>query len=271
MLPSAGRLQGPPRQTRREQAFILEGRGLQETSELTRVPEGQPAAGKTQVPIRDAATVILVRDRLSQPRVLMGKRGSRAVFMPSKFVFPGGAVDPADARVPMAGRVGPVCARRLAEAAPPERVHALQAAAVREVWEESGLLLGAPGDWQGTVPPDWADFSARAHLPCAGNFRYVFRAITPPGAPRRFDARFFLVDASAVVGDPDDFSRASDELSALQWIDLEQACSLDLPLITEVVLGEVADIVTLEGPPDCVPCFRHDDEQLEILRRRGMR
>lgn len=221
------------------------------------------------VPIKDAATVILVRDRLSQPQVLMGKRGSRAAFMPSKFVFPGGAVDAGDALVPLAGRVGPVCASRLAEAAAPDRVHALQAAAVREVWEESGLLLGAPGAWQGEVPGDWADFSAREHLPCTRNFRYVFRAITPLGAPRRFDARFFLVDASAVVGDPDDFSLASDELSQLQWIDLEQACGLDLPLITEVVLGEVADIITLEGPPACVPCFRDDDEQLAILRRRA--
>ena len=120
--------------------------------------------------------------------------------------------------MPLAGRVGRVCASRLAEAAAPDRVHALQAAAVREVWEESGLLLGAPGAWQGDVPGDWADFSAREHLPCTRNFRYVFRAITPLGAPRRFDARFFLVDASAVVGDPDDFSLASDELSQLQWI-----------------------------------------------------
>ena len=221
------------------------------------------------VPIRDAATVIMVRNRLSQPQVLMGKRGARAAFMPSKFVFPGGAVDAGDALVPMAGRVGPICESRLAEAAAPAQVHALQAAVVREVWEESGLLLGAPGAWGGKVPTDWAEFSARNHLPCTRNFRYVFRAITPLGAPRRFDARFFLVDAAAVVGDPDNFSQASDELSQLQWIDLEQAFSLDLPLITEVVLSEVADVLLLEGPPDRVPCFRDDDEQREILRRRN--
>lgn len=223
------------------------------------------------VPIRDAATVIMIRNRLSQPQVLMGKRGARAAFMPSKFVFPGGAVDAGDALVPMAGCVGAVCESRLAEAASAAQVHALQAAAVREVWEESGLLLGAPGAWGGQVPTDWAEFSARNHLPCTRNFRYVFRAITPLGAPRRFDARFFLVDAAAVVGDPDDFSRASDELSQLQWIDLEQACSLDLPLITEVVLGGVADIITLEGPPEHVPCFRDNDEQLELIRRRAGR
>lgn len=219
------------------------------------------------VPVRDAATVILVRDRSTRPQVLMGQRGARAVFMPSKFVFPGGAVDPDDACVPLAGRVGSVCAARLAEAAVAERVHALQAAAIREVWEESGLVLGTPGEWGGPVPADWKEFSATGHVPCAAAFRYVFRAITPVGPPRRFDARFFLVDETAVAGDPDDFSRASDELSQLQWIPLEQIDRLDLPLITEVVLGEVARVLACTGPPPEVPCFRDEDEQRFLLRR----
>ena len=226
---------------------------------------------KATVPVRDAATVILVRDRASRPQVLMGQRGAGAVFMPNKFVFPGGAVDPADAEVPLVGKVGPVCAARLAEGAATERVHALQAAAVREVWEESGLVLGTPGEWAGPVPADWEDFYATGHLPCAAAFRYVFRAITPVGPPRRFDARFFLVDVAAIAGDPDDFSRASDELSQLQWIPLEEIASLDLPLITEVVLGEVARVLHCAGPPPEVPCFRDEDEQRFLLRRRAQR
>ncbi|MEQ9464354.1 MAG: NUDIX hydrolase [Haliea sp.] len=221
------------------------------------------------VQVRDAATVILVRDRATRPRVLMGQRGARAVFMPSKFVFPGGAVDPGDALVPLAGKVGPVCSSRLAEGAAAERVHALQAAAIREVWEESGLLLGTPGDWAGPVPDDWQEFCATGYLPCAAAFRYVFRAITPVGPPRRFDARFFLVDASAVAGDPDDFSRASEELSQLQWIALDETGDLDLPLITEVVLGEVARVLACAGPPPEVPCFRDEDEQRFLLRRQA--
>lgn len=223
----------------------------------------------TGVPVRDAATVILVRDRATRPQVLMGQRGAKAVFMPSKFVFPGGAVDPDDARVPLVGRVGDVCAARLAEGAVAERVHALQAAAIREVWEESGLVLGVPGEWPGPVPVDWEGFSATGHLPCAADFLYVFRAITPFGPPRRFDARFFLVDESAVAGDPDDFSRASDELSQLQWIPLDRICDLDLPLITEVVLGEVVQVLACAGPPPEVPCFRDEDEQRFLLRRRA--
>jgi len=53
-------------------------------------------------PIRDAATIIMVRDAATRPRVLMGQRGQSAVFMPSKFVFPGGAVDAVDATIPLA-------------------------------------------------------------------------------------------------------------------------------------------------------------------------
>ena len=51
--------------------------------------------------IRNAATVMVLRDRTTDPHVLMGQRGAKAAFMPSKFVFPGGAVDAADADVPL--------------------------------------------------------------------------------------------------------------------------------------------------------------------------
>ncbi len=71
--------------------------------------------------IRDAATVIVLRDRMTAPKVLMGQRGARAAFMPNKFVFPGGAVDRADATVSLARGLPPLCAARLAEDACPGR------------------------------------------------------------------------------------------------------------------------------------------------------
>jgi 8-oxo-dGTP pyrophosphatase MutT (NUDIX family) len=219
--------------------------------------------------VRDAATVIVLRDRDTAPRILMGQRGSAAAFMPNKVVFPGGAVDPLDAEVPLAAPLGAVCRARLEEGASPRLVDALAAAAVRELWEETGLILGRPGAWPGTPPPDWAHFAQTGHLPSAEGLTFVFRAITPPGRPRRFDARFFLVDADRIANDPDDFSGAEEELSHLRWIPLERVREADLPFITEVVLAEVAARIADPGPPASVPFFRNTDEESLFLRLYG--
>jgi len=227
------------------------------------------ATGPDKTAVRDAATIIVLRDRHgATPRILMGQRGAKAAFMPSKYVFPGGAVDPADADVPLADMLEDPCRSRLDEDARPGLAHALASAAVRELWEETGLRLSRPGTWE-APPPDWADFAAGGHLPRAGALRFVFRAITPPGRPRRFDARFFLLDADHLAGDPDDFSRASDELSHLHWVPLAEARALDLPFITEVVLAEIAQELHETGAPASVPFFRNDDEESLFLRLHG--
>ena len=220
--------------------------------------------------IRSAATVIALRDRENDPHVLMGQRGAKAAFMPSKFVFPGGAVDTTDADVPLATPLPSVCAERLREDSAEDLGHALAAAAIRELWEETGLILGQPGDWSGAVPEDWIGFADRGHVPSAEALQFVFRAITPPGRPRRFDARFFLIDADEIAGDLDDFSAASDELSHLQWVPLTKAREeYDLPFITEVVLAEVATRAHDPAPPTSVPFFRNDDEASLFIRLRG--
>lgn len=219
--------------------------------------------------IRDAATVIVLRDRATRPRVLMGQRGARAAFMPNKVVFPGGAVDPGDARVPLAEPLPAGCAARLAEGSNPALPPALAAAAVRELWEETGQILGRPGAWPGEAPADWRAFAETGHLPSAAALQFVFRAITPPGRPRRFDARFFLVDADDLASDPDDFGPACDELSHLQWIALDAVRDHDLPFITQVVLAEVAARAHDAAPPASVPFFRNDDEESLFLRLNG--
>jgi 8-oxo-dGTP pyrophosphatase MutT (NUDIX family) len=166
----------------------------------------------TDTPIRPAATIILLRG----DAVLMGQRGAGAAFMPDKYVFPGGGVDAADMAAP--APLAAICAHRLAQCVPDDAPtpQALARAALRELHEETGLTLAAEA-----------------------GLRFIFRAITPPGRTRRFDARFFLADAAHVIGNPDDFSRAEDELSHLHWVPLAQARALDLPFITEVVLAEV--------------------------------
>jgi 8-oxo-dGTP pyrophosphatase MutT (NUDIX family) len=209
--------------------------------------------------IRDAATIVLWRNGANGPEVLMGQRGSSAAFMPSKYVFPGGAVDPADADVILASALSDLCTDRLAlhptSAVAPAT---LAAAAIRELWEETGLAIGTPGTWPNAPADeghDWAGFAARGLCPTASGLQFIFRAITPPGRPRRFDARFFLVPAACIAGDADDFSAASDELSHLHWIGLDAVRTLDLPFITEVVLAEVGSLLSGHPVQPGVPFF----------------
>ncbi|MGI3166206.1 NUDIX hydrolase [Pseudooceanicola sp. 200-1SW] len=229
---------------------------------------GSGGAPVDKTALRNAATVIALRRRDGQREVLMGQRGARAAFMPGKFVFPGGAVDPGDAAVPLAAPLPPLCAERLAEDCAPGLAPALAAAAIRELWEETGLVLGRPGAWDG-APADWQSFAATGHVPDASALRFVFRAVTPPGRPRRFDARFFTLDANrAIAGDLDDFAAASDELSYLQWIPLPEARAFDLPFITEVVLAEVAARDSDEAPLN-VPYFAQGEEAQLFRRLKG--
>ncbi|MEP3298145.1 NUDIX hydrolase [Tateyamaria sp.] len=193
----------------------------------------------TDVPIKDAASVVLLRDIDSTPKVLMGQRGKHAAFMPNKYVFPGGAVDPEDAQATLPGKPSATCQSRLGDKGP-----ALLAAALRETWEETGLTL----------------------RDCDG-LRYFFRAITPAGRPRRFDARFFIGNASAMIdGDLDDFSHASDELSHLHWVLLSEARQLNLPFITEVVLAEVEALAKTDQAPPSVPFFDNSTGTSRFLR-----
>jgi 8-oxo-dGTP pyrophosphatase MutT (NUDIX family) len=183
--------------------------------------------------IRPAATVVLTRTGPDGPQVLMGQRGAGAVFMPSKFVFPGGGVDPDDQTAPQSQPLPltETCRTRLDRDGPVSAA-ALVAAALRELAEETGLAL------RPDTPP----------------LRFIFRAITPPGRSRRFDACFFLADAAGLASDPEDFATASGELSHLNWLHLPQARALDLPFITEVVLAEVAALVAGGDQPG-VPFF----------------
>lgn len=212
--------------------------------------------------IRDAAAVILLRRDGTAPRVLMGRRGRAAAFMPSKTVFPGGAVDPDDAGI---ARPPPGMARMLAEEAEPGRALALPLTAIRELWEETGLRLGHPaGPPAGRVPPAWRGFLAAGLAPSVERLRFVFRAVTPPGWPRRFDARFFLAEAEDIAGDPDDFSAASDELSHLGWLSLAEAAGHDLPEITQIVLAHVA--AGLDAPRAARPApFYVDDRFYRLI------
>ena len=201
---------------------------------------------------RLAASLILTRKRMSgDAELLLGRRSGGHVFMPQKYVFPGGRVDRTDGYAPLAreprAQVRDVLCRVLSE----RRARAAAAAALRETAEETGLLVARPGAIS-KPKAAWSPFSEAGVRPDAEPLQLVARAITPPGRPRRFDAFFFQADVDAVHGSVD--LAGSGELEDLRWASLEEAHGLDIPIITRFVLSELEPRLSGEERP--VRCAR---------------
>lgn len=204
-----------------------------------------PRIGGRQRP-KDAATLILTRIRKGEAEVLMGRRAPGHVFMASKWVFPGGRIDRSDFAAAAANDLSAADLARLMREASPRRARALALAAVRETFEETGLLLAAPAP-VASVAGSWREFRATGALPDLAALSYIARAITPPGRTRRFDARFFMADARALLH-PEP-TAGSGELDEIAWLRLADTRSLDLPAITRFVLGEVAERLAQPNRP----------------------
>jgi 8-oxo-dGTP pyrophosphatase MutT (NUDIX family) len=193
---------------------------------------------------KDAATLVIVDRSGKQPKVLMGKRHHALKFMAGKFVFPGGRIEPGDRHMPAAGELDPDVARALESktvGGAARRGRALAMTAIRETFEETGLMLGRPADaMPGAVRQGpWASFFERRLLPDLSAFTLIGRAITPPGRRRRFDTRFFAVDRTAIGAEVEGVTGPEAELVELVWVDLPEARQLDLPGITTVMLDEL--------------------------------
>jgi 8-oxo-dGTP pyrophosphatase MutT (NUDIX family) len=189
---------------------------------------------------KDAATLILVRRaRGGVGEVLMGQRSKGHVFMPDKWVFPGGRVDRSDSVAPAASELTPETEARLRHGRVRRAPRAFALAAVRETFEEAGLVVGRRGGPSGTAPPGWGFLVEHDAAPELDKLAFVCRAVTPPYRPRRFDARFFLADAETALAD-DRPARSGEELLHTRWFSFPEALKLDLPSVTRFVLGEVA-------------------------------
>ncbi len=185
----------------------------------------------------DAATMVLWRKRRGGTvEVLMGRRHKNHVFMPHAWVFPGGRVDRADSALKPESNLRRDVQARLERAANPTRARAIAAAAVREVFEETGLLLGeADDDAPGGFRPE------------LGRLDYFFRAITPPGRPRRFDARFLVAEADDAMGE---ITEGDGELLDAAFFPMDAARDLDIAGITRIALAEFERWVADPPKPD---------------------
>lgn len=192
---------------------------------------------------RDAAAIVLIDRSAGRPRVLMGKRSSRHVFMPETYVFPGGKCDSGDHALPFSADLHPGVLEKL-RAGPPAglsaaRGRALALAALRELKEETGLAFPS-------AAPDLS------------GLRLAVRAITPPGHVRRYDTRFFVAFTDEAGVDPT-AAQDSDELHDLRWLDIEGDPRLNIPQITRFVLTDVKTLLSTRPAPafaNPIPFYR---------------
>ena len=210
----------------------------------------------------DAATLLLVNFNNKSPTVLMGKRHSRHSFMPDKYVFPGGKVDQCDRKINVAGALHPIVEERLMKqtrSPSPIKARSFALAAIRETFEETGIMLGTK-DF-GSPPPvpetSWEQFSLIGVFPQIDSVHFIARAVTPPSYPKRYDTRFFLADVSEIGHMIDDAAGPDKEFTELVWVSLEKAKLMDIPSITQRVIEEatvrISGKLSLHLP---VPFFR---------------
>jgi 8-oxo-dGTP pyrophosphatase MutT (NUDIX family) len=213
-----------------------------QTAEKAKVHEEKEADHHPYFRPRDAATLILVDRSGSIPKVLVGKRHDKVVFMPGKFVFPGGRVDKDDYRVPCAAPITAELEANLAKGSPKtpaSRAKSLAIAAIREACEETGLCLGRKSEGKAKLEGPWKPFADAGLLPDPSSLFLIARAITPPGRVRRFDTRFFSADASAIAHRVEGVIHAEAELVELAWVEIGSSPLADLHAMTRNVLNEL--------------------------------
>ncbi len=206
-------------------------------------------SGDECVAIRDAACLIVVDRAHAEPRLLMGQRLATQVFLPNKWVFPGGRVD--------AGDVALADALSSHDPASLGTLQHFALAAVRELFEETGYIAGEYRAFSCLAPEAWGAFAATGHAPCPQRVTPVARAITPPGRVRRFDTWFFAIERSELA---ETTGSGDGELLNLDWFSLSQARCLDLPNITRLVLDDITEKLRLPQPSarPAIPFYFHD-------------
>jgi 8-oxo-dGTP pyrophosphatase MutT (NUDIX family) len=223
---------------------------------------GTPAPQRARIRPRDAATLVIIDQSQGQPRILMGRRRPEQVFLPGAYVFPGGRVERSDHRVSAADMLSDHATDLLMQSVrgtvSPSRAHAFALAAIRETFEETGLLIGAPSSQLKRQPAGpWSAFLAQGLAPRVSGLRFFARAITPPGRPRRYDTRFFFTHASEIGHRVD----AHDgEFSETGWFTFAEAADLNLPSITRTVVSDLAAILSAgrdAEPVTAVPFYFH--------------
>jgi 8-oxo-dGTP pyrophosphatase MutT (NUDIX family) len=220
----------------------------------------------------DAAGLVLIRAGARGPEVLLGRRHRRAGFLPDIYVVPGGRVDAGDLRPSgFSESLHPGIAAQLAKASGGRSPLAFARAAIRETYEETGLLLGSPGRSNASPveAPVWQAYGRRGCRPAFDRLDFVCRAITPTVSKRRYNTRFFLADGAAVSGD----LAGDGELEDLAWRPVAGLKGLTIVDVTEFVLTEALRRwqrrVPIGREPARLFCYRGDGARWRVIGADG--
>lgn len=210
---------------------------------MTKVAGSAVANSTTIKPLDSSSLLILDRSR-NTPKVLMGRRHQNHKFMPGRFVFPGGSVEKNDSRMPVAGTLSARVEEALLKQVrrPSSNLcRSLALSAIRETFEETGLMVGSTQYGAPEAPADiaWQTFAEHGVFPEIDQLSFIARAITPPGPPKRFDTRFFVVDRHAIAGECEGLVGPDAELTELVWVPLKKAENYDMYGITRTIIEEL--------------------------------
>ena len=214
-------------------------------TDISELFEQDPYVGKSypNTRPRDAATLILLNRSGTVPKVLMGRRHEGHVFLPGKYVFPGGRVDPADRLIPVASDLDPrTQARLMLQTRQPSAAKARTFAltAIRETFEETGLLVGSKhGD--ATLIPEgpWSGFAQAGVMPDLGRFTSLHVRSRRRAGPAAMTRAFFTAEVSAIAHRVEGVVGPQAELVELVWMPIAEAANLDLIAITKIVLRDL--------------------------------
>jgi 8-oxo-dGTP pyrophosphatase MutT (NUDIX family) len=193
--------------------------------------------------------------------------------MPGKFVYPGGRVDPSDRLMPVGAPLDPRAETKLMlHTRRPSALKArgLALAAIRETFEETGLMLGTRRADAPSAPTGaWSAFAEANIHPDLSTVHFIARAITPPRRARRYDTRFFTADASAIAHKIEGKVSPEAELVELVWLPLDGIKEkIELLAITEIVLLDLHKQIEAGFSHDLpVPFYRvkHGKRVRELL------
>jgi len=204
--------------------------------------------------------MILLRSQGGSREVLMGRRSKKSRFMPDVYVFPGGGLERDDGNVNSISELDSSIIPYMSVAGRLNHARRLAIAAIRETFEETGLMVGESGDVGNLDHPVWSLFREQKCVPSLSGLEYIGRAITPAYLPMRFHARFFLHETTRDLGQ----IGGDGELVDLQWLETHDALALPLADVTEFMLRHVIDLMQSNSRTIRYPLFTYQHNAARI-------